>query len=235
LLASDKPKQGEAAMTRLFKLVALIAMSLSIFALPAAAQWQHNIKWSDSWHAPRARILFHNSEEVSPGLERRIHCLFPNVNLEGRLNFLAYLGLNFKSMSHLDVEPAIGYNLRQETMITSTRFSLYDGQSMAYSRAYAWLDLEYTPNGQGTYYFAQAEYSALEYVEFGLESEGWGGLDGQSKSIGLGPNLILHFRRGPHNINVDLAVHYRDLDDVPDAGWKPEFFFRLHLIPNLTD
>lgn len=217
------------------KIAAIVIVFLSMFSLPASARYNHTVKWADSWHAPRARILFHNSEEVSPGVERRIHCVFPNVNVEHKLDFLAYLGLNLHTMPHLDLEPAAGYNLRQKTMIASLRTSLYNGDSMGYSRYYAWMDLEYTPNGQGTYYFVQGQYRALDNIEFGLESEGWGGLDGQQSSVGIGPNIIFHFYRGRHRVNMDVSVHYRDLDDSPDAGWKPEFFFRLHLIPDLED
>lgn len=207
---------------------AVILLSLlAAFFWPSSAQAasRGEINWGDNWHEPRARVLLHNTRPVNDYFDRQIDVVIDNVVNQERLPVLAYLGFKTHSQA-FNWQCMAGYHFLDSQWIASVQFGLDS------PRFYTWSIIEARPDG-GAYHFSQFQsYTGWDFVDFGLETESWGNLDSGGWTHGLGPNVLFYLlgrNHKGHQVNLDVSVHYRDLEEE----WKPEFFLRLHIIPRL--
>jgi len=174
------------------------------------------VTWQDD---ARVRLLLHGGKELAENFKLMGHFI-PSGNLVGELAPLMYIGGKFSLPSGWSIEPAIGYyfGAGENSPIAAFRIE-YDGEYL-----YSWSDVEYNPlPDHGLYWFSQLEYKALDWLQIGIEGEGWGSAtDADVRSDGGGVNVLFVFKM----IQVDLAVHYRSLMGTTDSGF--EFVSRFH-------
>ncbi len=177
---------------------------VTIFAPSAAARM---------FHPSRFRLLAHGGTELSEGVDLRTHLI---ANFPGEFAPNVDVGVAWRPLSWLGTEVDLGWSFRTDEPIVTADVS------PAWGQWWAWMHAEFQPKSRGGYYFVQGERTVTSWIDLGVESEGWGGMqDVDSWSHGLGPNALIHFG---DRMRVDLALHAREMH-----GLRPEFFVRWHL------
>ncbi len=165
--------------------------------------------------ASRAQLVAHGGASVGEDLALAGDFL-PSPNLSQGLSPLAYLILDWSSVSWMTISPSFGFDFGNEEPIVSLRLAPRN------EMFWGWFNLEATvPTGFG-YAFGQVEVKPLEWFSTGLEYEFWGSLDeANSWSLGGGPNAVFHLG----SLDIELAVQLRGLED----GIELSMFTRAHI------
>ena len=172
----------------------------------------------------RVKLLVHNSVDLGSGFERRYHIVIPDA-----FNTLAcqgFVGLNMQAEA-FGLEPVLGWDFGKGELITSLRWSL---ETDAF---YHWADLEYQPESEQVYGFAQFQRPVSRGFDYGIEADGWLTSSGLEE-WGFGPNARFHMRAAYHHeakMDIEFALYIRQFED----DWRPEIYVRFHFIPKLED
>ncbi|MDP2812711.1 MAG: hypothetical protein Q8O32_03390 [bacterium] len=172
----------------------------------------------------RAKLLVHNSLAIGSGLERRYHIVIPDAF--NSLDCKGFVGLNMQAEA-FGLEPALGWDFGVGELITSLRWSL-ETESF-----YHWADIEYQPESEQVYGFAQFQKLVNRGFDYGIEADGFLTNSGLEE-WGFGPNARFHMRAAYHHeakMDIEFAIYLRQLED----DWRPEIYVRFHFIPKLED
>lgn len=167
-------------------------------------------------HPPRVKPVVHASRELTEDFTLAAHFLTPNL-MDGVAPIL-HLELVFKATGWLKIAPAVGLAFKPNEAIVELSLAPSSG------KMWGWAHFEVRPQSMNVYWFVQAQYKLLPWLEAGIEEESWGNLTtAGSLSHGAGPNVLL---RLSDRTRVDFSYHARV---VPGKGTGAEFFLRWHL------
>ena len=178
--------------------------------------------WDKSTHPPRGEFRLDWMGQLSDQVKSRLQGVCYDVLEKEDKPFYVYLGLQFG-----DLESVVGYSFRDEEWVTGLR--LYP----KWETWHAYSNLEYQLETKSFYYLAQAELHLSPFIECGAEVEGWGDLDDDMISNGVGLNMAFnlhaHQRWGKKDskLRVEAAIQYRGLG----GEWKPQAVVRFVFTP----
>ncbi len=174
-------------------------------------------------HPSRIKLLVHAKHEIQDNLFVRNHFILGPDLSNGTSPFL-YFGLGWQPNTWFDIEPVLGWNFKGDELIYSLRIAPTNNHDNKKKKWYSWTDIEVGMPSRNGYWFSQIQYRINEWLDIGLEGEGWGNYrDNNSWCNGVGPNMIMKFGKW----QTDIAVRFQDMDNEV----KPELFIRLHLFP----
>ncbi len=166
-------------------------------------------------HPSRLNLLLHGEHELHPQIGLSMEVIAPN--LVGELTPVSFLLLDIHAIKdRFTISPGIGWAFKPNEVIATLRLA---PQAWKF---WSWVDFEVRPQSWNTYWFAQVEFKALDWLHLGLEEESWGLLkDFPGFSHGGGPNILLRWNR----FGADLALHARETKGELGA----ELYVRIHV------
>jgi len=169
---------------------------------------------------PRLRLLIHGGSELAPNLDARVH-IVPSTNLASGLTPYLYLGAAWKPLQWIDIESDMAWDFHNAEAVLAFR------PSVKFGDFWGWSDVEIQIPSMSGYWFLQAQYTLSDFIELGIEGEGWGTI-GHAKtwSHGVGPNVLLHFNE---HIEVNIALQVRH-SQGKEGKWGLDPFIRVHLL-----
>ncbi len=189
-------------------LLVFIVILLSVLTYSSVAK-------ADTFSPSRVKLLVHGTHEFSPEMNIAAHLIIPNLRTGTAPN--VYLEFNWTPTPYITVTPCLGWHFGKDEVITSVRLA------PKYQNFWSWVDLEFNPKTKSGYWFVQAEYKVLSWMNVGAEEESWGDFHKFSSfSHGGGPNVLLQLSK---YVWVDLALHARELNQVV----RLEFYLRFHV------
>jgi len=200
---------GGIAMIRLFVILFVTVMSMISAEANAKPTVDH----------PRLRLLIHGGSEIAPNFDGRVH-IVPSTNLATGLTPYLYIGAGWKPLQWLDIESDVAWDFHNTETVLAFR------PSVKFGDFWSWADLEFQIPSGSAYWYVQAQYRISDFIELGVEGEGWGKVGHTATwSHGVGPNVLLQFDK---NIEVDIALQFRH-SQGNEGGWGLDPFIRVHL------
>ena len=137
----------------------------------------------------QSRVLFHGHREIYQGWSMSAWSIFPNISQDR--NNLIVAGPSFYQENWY-LEIMAGKVIKEQGQSSF----LYNIRGFYKSRLFhAWAEIEYFPEDQNLYWFAQLDYPVSVQSRFlgkiGIETENTHFLQNGESSLGLGPHLIL--------------------------------------------
>src|SRR3989339_609728 len=197
--------------------------------LQAGVRHRGNVfNWGTDWQPPRAEARLNVENDLSPLLHSRIQGVCYDLLEAKDKPFYLYWGLGFRR-GNLMLEPAIGWSFRDKELVGA--FRLYP----QWKDWFGYSNVEYQFETRSFYYLAQLGKKFNPFFEMGMEIEGWGDIDDNLQSNGLGVNFAFNlqglkrFKAQESKLRVEAAIQYRELD----SQWKPQAVVRLILTPKI--
>jgi len=169
---------------------------------------------------PRLRMVIHGGSELTPNVDSRVH-IVPSTNLASGLTPYLYLGAAWKPLQWLDIESDMAWDFHNAEPVLAFR------PSVKFGDFWSWSDVEIQIPSMSGYWFLQAQYTLSDFIELGIEGEGWGKIGhADTWSHGVGSNMLLHFNK---HVAVDIAFSIRHAAPIENRGWSLDTFVRVHI------
>lgn len=228
---SKKFGQGFLILIGLLGLIAVIFGLVGVAKAGPIPRWDHDSDiniWDESTHPPRAEVRLNVNNYQSHGVESRLQGVCYDVLEEKDKPYYLYFGFGFQS-GHLDIEPVVGWSFRDNEWVVALRTYPEWEKWRGYSNA------EYQLETKSWYYLAQIETHFNHWVEWGAEMEGWGDIDDNLTSNGLGVNAIFNLqpvRGNPDSkLRIEAGLQIREMD----SKYKPQAVVRFIFTPKMDE
>ena len=167
------------------------------------------VRAENAFHHSRTIVVLHSGIKLTNSEKLEFH--FSPTAL------VSYLGVNWSVTKWFGLHFYGGWAFNTDEPLVSIMVNPH------FEKFWMWGEIDgLFPSLRG-YYFLQAEYEFFDWLNAGIEGEGWGSYDGTSPwSHGAGVNILLELGK---MVRVDLALQGRDLEE----DFKPEFQLRVHL------
>ena len=183
--------------------------------------------WDESTHPPRAEVrLDMLGNDLSPGVETLLQGVCYDVLEKEDKPFYLYFGMGFQR-GNLKIQPAVGWSFRDNEWVLALR------TYPKWERWRGYSNVEYQLETKSWYYLGQIETHINDWVEWGVEVEGWGDIDDHMTSNGAGLNVVFNTRPVRANpdakIRIEAGIQWREMGDK----YKPQVLVRFIFTPKM--